>query len=288
MATIGVALSGGGHRATVWAFGVLLYLADAGQQDRAAITSVSGGSIANGVVATSIDYGKADGDKLRNAIRPAVRHVAHEGPFCFGPATNAYVYGLFAVVVLTAVALLAAAVLAVTVGGLPVVVAGVAALVLLAWRLWIFSRRSLVADRALGKVHFERDGRPVRLAEVDRPLAHIFCATELQAGNHVYFAPSFVNGYRHGIGEPGDLTLSTAVQCSACLPGAFVPRRLPIASHRFRRVAGVTEPAEVPPYLVVNDGGVYDNMGDEWFAGYADRRRAWPGLPMSARQSTSW
>jgi hypothetical protein len=48
---VGVALSGGGHRASVWAADLLLYLADAGRNgDVGAIASVSGGSITNGVV----------------------------------------------------------------------------------------------------------------------------------------------------------------------------------------------------------------------------------------------
>jgi hypothetical protein len=52
-------------------------------------------------------------------------------------------------------------------------------------------------------------------AELASRHLNIFCATELQAGNHVYFAPSFVYGYRHGIGEPGDLTVSR--RCNAAL-----------------------------------------------------------------------
>jgi hypothetical protein len=40
---VGVALSGGGHRASVWAAGLLLYLADAGRNgDVGVIASVSG------------------------------------------------------------------------------------------------------------------------------------------------------------------------------------------------------------------------------------------------------
>src|SRR2546427_181570 len=45
MTRVGVALSGGGHRASVWAAGLLLYLADAGRNgDVGAIASVSGDS----------------------------------------------------------------------------------------------------------------------------------------------------------------------------------------------------------------------------------------------------
>ncbi len=52
--TIGVALSGGGFRATFAALGVIRFLADAGLLGNVRyISSVSGGSVANGVVATN-------------------------------------------------------------------------------------------------------------------------------------------------------------------------------------------------------------------------------------------
>jgi hypothetical protein len=80
----GVAFSGGGHRATVWAFGTLLYLADAGQNERVdVIASVSGGSIANGVVASRTDFASQDGQALRAAITPALRNIAYKGRFFF-------------------------------------------------------------------------------------------------------------------------------------------------------------------------------------------------------------
>jgi predicted acylesterase/phospholipase RssA len=101
----------------------------------------------------------------------------------------------------------------------------------------------------------------------------VFCATELQAGNHLYMAPGFLYSYRFGLGRPADLTVARAVQCSACLPGAFAPRRLPTGPHGFQPVAGVVDPAEPPAHMLLNDGGVYDNMGDEWFAGYDDRAK---------------
>jgi len=57
MAEIGVALSGGGHRAALFGLGVLLYLADAGKNGEvSSIASVSGGSLANGYVGQSTEY----------------------------------------------------------------------------------------------------------------------------------------------------------------------------------------------------------------------------------------
>src|SRR6266571_1800280 len=66
---VGVALSGGGHRASVWAVGLLLYLADAGRNgDVGVIASVSGGSITNGVVAQQMDYRQARADEVRGGL----------------------------------------------------------------------------------------------------------------------------------------------------------------------------------------------------------------------------
>lgn len=57
---IGVAMSGGGHRAALWGLGALLYLVDSGlHRDVTTISSVSGGSITNGVVGKEVDYRRA-------------------------------------------------------------------------------------------------------------------------------------------------------------------------------------------------------------------------------------
>ena len=66
---------------------------------------------------------------------------------------------------------------------------------------------------------------------------------------------------------------ATAVQASACLPGAFVPRELTTESFGLRRPWSVPddEPPGPPQVLVVNDGGVYDNMADQWEQGMDDR-----------------
>jgi hypothetical protein len=103
----------------------------------------------------------------------------------------------------------------------------VASLVVLSAGITVFTRRSAVVDSALARTHFSHDGKPTELAEVERSLDHVMCATELQAGEHFYVTPSFLYSYRFGRGEPAELRLSTAVQASACLPGAFAARRLP-------------------------------------------------------------
>src|SRR5260370_15012403 len=118
MTRVGIALSGGGHRATIWGLGVLLYLADAGRQgDVGAIASVSGGSIANGVVAHEMDYASVGADEVRVRLRPLLRHVAYTGLFFWGPSTNAYVVTVLALLGVGALAFVAGLVMAFVSGG---------------------------------------------------------------------------------------------------------------------------------------------------------------------------
>jgi hypothetical protein len=57
------------------------------------------------------------------------------------------------------------------------------------------------------------------------------------------------------------------------MPGAFPPKWLSTKRHDF---TGAPEDASVPPnprFLVLSDGGVYDNMADQWAVGFRDRKR---------------
>ena len=65
-----------------------------------------------------------------------------------------------------------------------------------------------------------------------------------------------------------DVRLATAVQASACVPGAFAPRVLTLDS------MGLGGSGRV----VLVDGGVYDNMADEWEYGFVSRLKSWPEL----------
>lgn len=336
MARIGVAISGGGHRAAVWGWGALLALVDTGaHRDVVSVASVSGGSIANGVIANAGDLTGMSRSDAEAAVRRGLRVAARDGLFFFGPRTDRYVAGVLGLATLALGSLVGTLVAAVGAGrGWPLawflvvgpalagavlllgrmlpfrlrlllasagLIAGpltvlwllitggqhgwgvvwlavpIAVTSLLVWSgLRVFGRRGVVVERALGADLLAREGRPTRLAEVDGGVHHVFCATELQAGDHCYLTPRVLYSYRVGVGRPGDaFLLSTAVQVSACLPGAFVPRELPIGALGFVRpwaVDGGIPPA-IPPTLVLNDGGVYDNMADQWEAGF-DKGRA--------------
>ena len=131
-----------------------------------------------------------------------------------------------------------------------------------------FTMRGRVTGWAFAAKLFP-DGRNTRLAGVKRELDHVICATDLHAGEHVYFAPTFVYAYRFGLGGPSKLRLHAPVQASAAFPGAFPARWTWRARFDFHK-AGESE-HHTPPFLALVDGGVYDNMADEWAQSLAKR-----------------
>jgi hypothetical protein len=138
---------------------------------------------------------------------------------------------------------------------------------------WYLGLRGRVTGRAFGKTLFTRAGRRTALDDIHTNVDHVFCATDLHAGEHVYFSGGFVYAYRFGLGRPGGLPLHRAVQASAAFPGAF-----PVAwirTGRFEFVDGRPEAAGTRS-LALHDGGVYDNMADQWAHGRENRRRRVP------------
>jgi predicted acylesterase/phospholipase RssA len=272
--SIGIAISGGGHRAGLFGLGVLLYLADAGKNRHVAcVSSVSGGSLTNGYVAQAVGYADADAAEFRTATAPLARRLARTGTF-FPPSLFTWAY------LLVLLALLAALVLVWWAPWAIAVRTGAFVLGILAF-FGFADARGLVCSRALARTLYSPTGRFTRLEELHDRVQHVICATDLHAGEHVYFSRRFVCSYRFGWGRPADLPLHVAVQCSAALPGAFPPRWLPVARHGFTdgqpEAAGTTRMALV-------DGGVYDNMADQWMIGLAERRRHWPSHADAMRE----
>jgi predicted acylesterase/phospholipase RssA len=166
-------------------------------------------------------------------------------------------------------------------------------LTLLALALWIWiiaARRSWVCEWAYERTFFSPGGHPTLLRETSGELDHVLCATELQSSEQLYFAKDFVYGYRYGVGSPGEMTLARAVQASACLPFAFAPRWFRRADYGFsfprEDVPPVPDRAKDTRFVVLTDGGVYDNMGDEWAFGFPGRKSSWPELASRGREPT--
>ena len=108
----------------------------------------------------------------------------------------------------------------------------------------------------------------------------MFLTTDLEAGDQFYLSPKFLYGFREGIADPRAIgtTIADAVQASAALPACSPPVRL--RTGPFRRPWDVPGgvPETPPERVVLSDGGVYDNMADQWESGLADRIRRWPEL----------
>ncbi len=269
---IGVALSGGGHRATAFGLGVLLALVDQQLNKRVtSISSVSGGSIANGIAATGPDFGTVEPAEFERHIAAALATISDRGILLGGaPATRGYMRLLIATVAVAVVAWLVCIVAVVGHWWVVAIVAAVAALVvgLVSWRL--FGSRSVRTEAAIDSELL--GNRSLRLADLHSSpssVHHVMCTTELQTGTSVYFSNRLVYGYGFsGVTAPVDVPLATAVQASACVPGAFAPRVIPLGA------AGLSGSGR----LVLVDGGVYDNMADEWEYGFAGRMKSWPAL----------
>lgn len=274
VAGIGVALSGGGHRAALFGLGVLLYLVDAEKnREVTSIASVSGGSLTNGVVAQSSDYRQTSADGFAEVARDIAATIVGRGTLWATPLTKLYL-----------AALLLAAGAPIAVWFLPLELwlrALLFILLLLAFGL-VAQARGVVCGRAFARMLYSPAGRPTRLAQVNRDIDHVFCATDLHAGEHVYFSGRFVCSYRFGMGEPGDVPLHTVVQASAAYPGGFPPRWLPTKRHGFREAQD--EKATHVRRMALVDGGVYDNMADQWGQGVARRNERWSSLSPGLRE----
>lgn len=265
---IAVALSGGGHRACLFGLGALLYLADAGKGGSlASIASVSGGSMANGAVAQEVDLTQAGPDRLRQVVARVAGQITGRGTVFGTVWTFAYLALIIAVAVAAAVAP--------WLTDLPIWLKVVIVVLGLLLATWLVSLRGRACAFAFDRTLFRPGGRSTRLAAIQGDIDHVFCATDLHAGEHVYFSRDFVCSYRFGHGVPGDVRLSTVVQASAAFPGAFPATWLPTARHQFQ--AGAQPEAATTRRMALVDGGVYDNMADQWASGM--EARVARGLP---------
>lgn len=256
---LALALSGGGHRASLFGLGALLYLVDAGKAaDLCSVSSISGGSLTNGFVGLNTDLSTTTAQTFRDDVRPLAKAVSTGGTVWARPLTYAY---LASMVVILALASWLCFPLD---GAWPLVVWAVAIAVV----GWLAQKRSWIAGRSFDAVLFHG----AKLADMHAKVDHVITSCDLQTAEQVYFSGRFVHSFRLGWGEPADLRVGWAAQASACLPGAFSPVHRSAAPHHFR------DPTpDAPKSFILVDGGVYDNMGTEWPMRLA--RRVHEGTP---------
>ena len=294
---IGVAISGGGYRATAWGAGTLLYLADAGlHTDITTVSSVSGGSITNaffglrslstssrekvwadtGVLVKRIS-GSVAGFRLSLVLNLVVWIV-----IVVAGSKEAPNIVVAALAVGTVVAFISAHITRDATFGHPIMwlylLAVAACGALLAalfgsgwwWLLGLLLLgiallfRGIVVGWAIERTLFRKDRR-ARLGDLNADVEHVICACDLHGRHHVYFGSDFVYSYGLGLGSRPSLPIGAAVQSSANLPGAFATRPMRAKPFRF------TGSRYSSPILALTDGGVYDNMAEEWLVGYDAR-----------------
>ena len=272
--SLAVSLSGGGHRATLFVLGALMYLVDANANANVtSIASVSGGSLTNGLVGQEVDFRQTGSAEFRQRVAaPLATQIALKGTLFTPFLSKLYlfvliVWGIVAVVVPL-------------IGWAPWYLRLVVFIVLIASWGWFFGKRGALCASAFRKTLFSPAGRTTTLSQLKKDgLDHVICSTELRSAEQVYFAGDFVYSFALGHGTPADMPLAQAVQASAAYPGGFPPATVPARRHHFTDAPPPPNgPPASPHYMVLTDGGVYDNMGDQWARGFADRVKRWPAL----------
>ena len=158
--SLAVSLSGGGHRATLFVLGALMYLIDAKVNAHVtSIASVSGGSLTNGFVGQTLNFRETNGSEFRKGVAsPLATQIAKSGTLFAPLFTKVYL------LVLIALALLVLAIPLIGPG--PWYVRLLLFFVGLALWGWLFAARGRLCARAFRLTLFSPNGRETTLADV--------------------------------------------------------------------------------------------------------------------------
>jgi NTE family protein len=226
---IGLCLSGGGFRATLFHGGALRRLNELGlvsRPDFRTVASVSGGSITAARLATAL---------TRVAVRPGEPIAAGDWDREFQSPLRAF----------TKTDVRTRAFLE----------------RLLPWKVW----KSETTVEALA-ARYERDLTPLRLAALPARPDFLFLATDMAYGVSWTFTRDWMGDYQVGYMPPSpEFPLARAVAASACFPPLFGPLRLRLDPAALK---GGSAPRDAAREACLSDfrltdGGDYDNMGLE-------------------------
>jgi hypothetical protein len=284
---LAIALSGGGHRATLFALGALLALVDRGLNKRVVqIASVSGGSITNAFVAQRCDFNKLEPGELDEFVEDLVRRVVTQG----------VVETRVLLLLIVLPGLVTGSVLAVSGthwllwAGLPLFLTGLSVLFVGKVIESLLDRRYFQDAVETFSPSVPTDTRQACMRSLaSREVEHVFCATDLVQGQ-----PLYVSSHEGGtiwrrttamffVGklvvtaqkwQARNLTIAEVVRASASFPG-IPPKRLSFG--RFSRVRRIDEghlsfggrvhETGDPPALrargvaFLGDGGLWNNLG---------------------------
>lgn len=137
----------------------------------------------------------------------------------------------------------------------------------MALRRWAGRRLTLrgpARSSIVGRVLAERLVGAKRIIDLAPSLQVVLTSTDLGTGRAFRMSQEFVGSYDFGYAAPpGDLEIGEAIAASAAVPMLFPPVRLATDGFGLRAA---------PRALSLVDGGVYDNLGLEWFQGWSSGR----------------
>lgn len=228
--TLGLALSGGGYRATLFGLGSLWRLNDAGllgKLDR--ITSVSGGSILLGVLAQhwpELQFNEGRAHNFASVIAAPIR------TFCGKTIDiSATLFGALT----------------------PFKTAG-----------------DYLADRYANDLFGNTRLQDLPNAQVSGNPKFIFYATNLQTGRSFRFRQDLIADYRLGVAPITDIPLALAVAASSAFPPIFSPIILKTDPAAWTKGDDLPNLKALRERIVLADGGIYDNLGLESLFGHTD------------------
>ena len=119
---------------------------------------------------------------------------------------------------------------------------------------------------AMGDVMIDRLLQARHVTDLDPALQVVLTSTDLCTGRAFRVSRDFIGSWDFGYQPPpNELSLGQAVAASAAVPVMFPPVYLRTAGLGLR---------DAPDVLSLVDGGVYDNLGLEWFQGWGSGRPA--------------
>jgi predicted acylesterase/phospholipase RssA len=250
---LGLCLSGGGNRATLFGIGVVVALTDVGAHRRVhTVSSVSGGSVLNAVLGSSSPWPTSSAKEVRARLKPLAAMIAHTGfsaPGTVSFATSSLLVSLVAGGVWTALATARSGALPLWSGA--VVVGAVVGTVTGLWIMHV--GRQHIALQPYNNLVL---GRETKLTSLHNDtIRHVVCATDLETARHFFFSGECLESEAWGRGSSGDMLLSFAVECSAAFPLVFPVKTL------LTKYLNFDPGRQVPATLKLADGGVHDNLG---------------------------
>lgn len=224
--TLGIALSGGGYRATLFGLGSLWRLNEAGLLGRLdRVTSVSGGSILAGVLASrwrDLQFSDGKASNFESVVAKPLQD------FCSHTAD---------------------------------VEAGI-----LGWITPFRSAGDYLCRHYQDALFGDMKMHDLPKRALNQTPLFVFYATNMQTGRSFRFRQDFMADYQLGMNETDNVLLATAVTASSAFPPIFSPVEIktnPDAWHDQKWDADAALLKRLREKIVLADGGIYDNMGME-------------------------